>query len=589
VSNIGLAENSLLERLRRYERFFNNAQDLFFILDTNGRFLDMNPRFADLLGYKVDELIGKTSKMFCYPEDLPKLRQFFRAVLEGETKRGEFRFVTKNGDIKWGELVEWPVCRGERIVEVEGIARDITERKKLEDELRYSRERFKFFSENTEDGILVHEKGIIVDVNKRLAEMFGYDVGEIMGKPVLDLAAPESKETVLRNIKSGYEGKYEAIGIRKDGSKFYTEVIVKNSIYMGKPVRVAVIRDITERKEMEEKLRKSEEKYRFLVENSSDIIYTTDYRGYFTYVNEAAVKLLKYSKDEIVGKHYLEFIHPEWKEKVFNFYYNQFKNRIPITYYEFPVIDRDGNVIWVGQNVQTIMEGDRVKGFQAIVRDITERKKLEIQLRNLNEQLRVLNKILRHDVMNDLTVVSGCLQLIQPHDDYEKEMIETALNRIEKTAEFIKKMRELEIAISEGGELKEVDVRSVVDHVVSTYPELKSEVRGEGKVMADDALYSVIENIIRNAAIHSGSERVDIDIRKVGNWVEIKISDYGKGIPEKIREKVFEEGFKHGKTGGTGIGLYIVKKLVERYGGTVEIESANPNGTTFVIKLRAAK
>lgn len=330
------------EKLKRYERFFHNAQDLFFILDRRGKFIDMNPRFAELLGYTVDELIDRTSRNIVYPDDLQKLKEFFTKVLTGTSQRGEFRFVTRDGRVKWFELVEWPVFEKGEITEIEGIARDVT----------------------------------------------------------------ESKE-------------------------------------------------------------------------------------------------------------------------------------------------------------------------------------LEKRLKNLNEQLRVLMRVLRHDIMNNLTVISGVLQVVEV--DHDKELIEMALSRIEKTIEFIKRVKEIEMAIENGGELREIEIRNVVDNVLATYPQLKSRVEGEGKVIADEAIYSVIENIIHNAVVHSESDKLDVEIRKNGEWVEIKISDYGKGIPEKIKDKIFVEGFRHGKSGGTGLGLYIVKKLVEKYGGSVEVKDTAPRGATFIIRLRSPR
>ncbi|RLF64335.1 MAG: hypothetical protein DRN33_02395 [Thermoplasmata archaeon] len=116
--------------------------------------------------------------------------------------------------------------------------------------------------------------------------------------------------------------------------------------------------------------------------------------------------------------------------------------------------------------------------------------------------------------------------------------------------------------------------------------ELEFKIKGNCTIKADEAIHSVIDNIVRNAVVHSGTDRMDIEMKSNNEECEIRIADYGKGIPDKIKEKIFDERFKHGDTGGSGLGLYIVRKTIERYGGSIHVENNEPNGTVFVIKLR---
>jgi PAS domain S-box-containing protein len=125
----------MMEELQKYERFYKNAQDLFFIIGRDGKFINVNPKFPELLGYEVDEIIGHTSKKLIHPEELDLVGEFFNRALKGETVRNEFRAITKDGRIIWFDLVEWPVFKDGEVVEVEGIVREITERKRMEEEL----------------------------------------------------------------------------------------------------------------------------------------------------------------------------------------------------------------------------------------------------------------------------------------------------------------------------------------------------------------------------------------------------------------------------------------------------------------------
>jgi two-component system cell cycle sensor histidine kinase/response regulator CckA len=146
-------------------------------------------------------------------------------------------------------------------------------------------------------------------------------------------------------------------------------------------------KEIVERKQMEAALRESEKRYRELVENANDIIYLTDADGYFILFNAVGLKITGYSQEEIVRKHYLDMIHPDYRKEVERFYGLQFVKRIPDTYHEVPIVTHEGKTVWIGQNVQLIMEGDTIAGFQAICRDITDRKRAEEELRESEERL----------------------------------------------------------------------------------------------------------------------------------------------------------------------------------------------------------
>lgn len=136
----------------------------------------------------------------------------------------------------------------------------------------------------------------------------------------------------------------------------------------------------------DEAARQSEDRYRHLVETANDAIYATDADGRFTFVNAVTGKICGYSESEMIGKHYLDVIHPSYKQQVERFYGIQFVKRLPNTYYEVPILAKSGETRWMGQSVQLIMEGDSVVGFQAVARDITERREAEEALRD-REQL----------------------------------------------------------------------------------------------------------------------------------------------------------------------------------------------------------
>ena len=142
-------------------------------------------------------------------------------------------------------------------------------------------------------------------------------------------------------------------------------------------------REIAERKQAEEALRESEERYRLIVEYANEIIYQINVDGYFTFINPAAITLTGNAKEELIGKHYRELIREDYRNDAEMFYRQQLAKKIPNTYYEFPMLTKNGKEIWIGQNVQILMHSEKIAGLQAISRDMTARVKKEEQLRNM--------------------------------------------------------------------------------------------------------------------------------------------------------------------------------------------------------------
>lgn len=190
----------------------------------------------------------------------------------------------------------------------------------------------------------------------------------------------------------------------------------------------------------------------------------------------------------------------------------------------------------------------------------------EIRIRELNQTLSVLNKILRHDILNDLTIVLTVCDLMKDADPKLKNKTARALD---KSVNLINRMRELEYALTSGGDIRPYELDKVIVDVIKNYPEIKFNISGNCKVLADEALSSVFDNLIRNAIVHGKTDRIDITIVPEDKTCTIEVADYGKGIPDEIKLKVFEEGESFGETKGSGLGLFIVKKVIERYYGDI--------------------
>jgi len=216
--------------------------------------------------------------------------------------------------------------------------------------------------------------------------------------------------------------------------------------------------------------------------------------------------------------------------------------------------------------------------------DITERIQAAKSIEVARDKLRLLNKILRHDIANDFSVINSAVKIYKITSD--SNMLDKISNRVNKSINTISDYKIYEESIRLGEGLIEIELLPFLDTIVLDFPEMKFNIKGNCTVLADDSLKSVFINLISNSIVHGSSTHINIDIQSFESICMIHFKDNGIGIREEAREKIFEEGFFYGNTGHTGIGLHIVKKTVLDYGGSIELLDNDLNGAAFEIKLR---
>jgi signal transduction histidine kinase len=195
-----------------------------------------------------------------------------------------------------------------------------------------------------------------------------------------------------------------------------------------------------------------------------------------------------------------------------------------------------------------------------------------------------VGKMLRHDLSNKLTVARGGLELFDRSGDMK--FLAMAKRNLEACGELVGRISTLE-KITGQTKLAPTEVASIAKSVIVNHQEqgIGLEVRGQGWVMADPLLHNVLDNLVSNSIKHAAPSKVHIDIEEKGKTVLIKVSDDGVGIPKEAREGLFQEGFKFGPKGNTGLGLFIVRRLVQRYGGRIWLDEHSTCGTVFCIEL----
>ena len=434
-------------------------------------------------------------------------------------------------------------------------------------------------------GIVKDRKFIFV--NDFLCDMLEYSKEELIGNNSrMVYPTDEDYEYVGRikyqQMKKTNVGTVETRFRTKSG-KILNVILSSSYTEKDKPEKGAIFTalDITERKKIEDQLVNTQKNLKTFINGIPESAFLIDTQGIVVEANDTLSKRLGVPKDKMIGVSAYNLLDMETSARRKEYVTRVISSKLPLKIEDV----RSGRII--ENNLYPILDGNNEVTYVAVIGlDVTERKKSEEIIKQLNDNLKLLNKILRHDISNDLTVVSLSLEMIETKDE---ELKNKAFNAIKRSVDLIEKIRSLESTMVTRYNLKPVVIGQITELIKKSYSNININLINDCTVMADEALVSVIENIINNSITHGKTNKIDIEVASDEGICQIKIIDYGIGIPEHIKERVFDEEFSYGENKGTGLGLYISKKTIERYGGEIEVKDTKPNGATFVIKLGMTK
>ena len=395
-----LVESALRESQQRFETAVTGADVGVWDWDLKTNHVYFSPRWKSQLGYAPDE-IGDAFDEWesrIHPEDRARALSAVDGYVKGTTSqyRLEHRLRHKDGSYRWiAAFGAGFKDAGGKLVRMSGFHLDITVRKHAEDALTRAEERYRMMVEQAVVGLYqTSAAGRYLSVNPALARLYGYATPEEMIEQVRDIARqiyvePDRRATFVGLIRDQFSVTgFESQVYRKDGGTMW--ISESGRALRDDAGRIigyeGMVEDITSRKEAEQQLRKSEERYRELVERTGDIIYRTDEAGRFTYCNPASLRMLQFAPEELLGRHYLEIVHPDARKETERSYGRQFVRRTASTRHEVPVRRKDGRTVWLQQNTQLLLDGRTVVGFQVVARDVTERKSAERALRESEER-----------------------------------------------------------------------------------------------------------------------------------------------------------------------------------------------------------
>jgi PAS domain S-box-containing protein len=380
---------------------------------------------------------------------------------------------------------------------------------------------------------------------------------------------------------------------------------------------LAISQDITEQKRMLEKLKTSELKYRQLVECATDMIHGCNHKGYFIYANPVTCHVLGYTEDELLGKHFSEFVMPEYLPLLEALYKKQYVERISDTYVEFKGITGKGEVIWVGQNVHMLMEGERLLGYQTVARNITERKKVDEELLKAKQEAEKSMQakeqflsVMSHEIRTPLNAVIGLTHLLL-EENPQAEQIEQ-LNAIKFSADNLMVIINdiLDFSKIESGKITFEHIPFELSTIIKGIQQslgFKAEEKNlrllfsldeklPQKLVGDPMrLNQILLNLVSNSIKFTEKGYVEIKAHVLKQQsknitIEFRIADTGIGIASEKLISIFESFTQASsettrKYGGTGLGLTITKRLVELQGGTIHVNSRLGMGSEFVFYL----
>ncbi len=629
-------ELALKESEAKYRDLFENADDPMYTLDTAGNFQTINKAGLRILEAEKEDVIGSHISGWLTPESLNASQEVLRKQLSGEPieRPVVVEVITKKGEHLWGEISTRVIRDGDRITGIHGIARDITEKKRLEQELRESEVKYRDLFENADDPMFTLDtRGNFLALNNTGLRMLGCTKEELIGSHLSKWMTAESEMIARDGINKRLNG--EAIE-----PPTILEMVCKNGEHQWVEVRSRLLRDgdritgihgiarnITEKMRLEQKLEEfhkkleeSEARYKDLFENAADPMYTLDVNWCFREINNVGLNVLGGTREDVIGSHISRFLSPE-SLKAANERLNRIAAGLPVPetiIYE--LVCCNGERRWAEIRNRAIRDGDRITGFQGNARDVTEKMKLELQLKEYHAKLeRSYEELIEadrmktefvsnitHELLTPMTSIKGFTELLYDGttgkiNQEQKKSLEIIIRNSDRLIRLIKDLLDTANLDKHKFGLK-FELVSMNDIISKTVQDMQPQAREKEITIIqkiaplpeiwgdEERLTQVVVNLLTNA-LKFTPEKGTITVTAVEstNDIKINVTDTGIGIPADKLTRIFErfyqiDGGNSRKYGGTGLGLSICKSIIEQHYGSISARS-DRNGSTFQIIL----
>lgn len=609
-------EQTLQQIKDRLELAVEGAQLGIWDWDMTTDEVEFNEQWARMLGHEPCEIEPHLEawERRVHPDDLLSVQDALSEHIAGETAYydTEHQMRTATGEWKWirdvGKVVERD-GEGEPVRAV-GIHLDIDDQKRREEDL----ERTRALIERTQESASIGWWEVdLIDESLTWSD----EVYRIHGVPVdesIELEAaiefyhPDDRDTIEtafdRLTEEGESYDLELRVVTESGQTRWVRAIGDPHFDDAGTVvgALGLFQDITKRQEYEMALEATREELRKIIDLVPDLVFVKNRDGEYLLANEATAEAYGKTPAEVEGRSEAEII-PDVEDSV------EFRQD------DLDVIE-SGEPRSIGEELLTTADGetrilqttkipykvpetgeDAVLGY---ARDVTELKEYERTLEEQRDSLKLLNQVVRHDIRNQLMVVESYTELLEGSlpDDQTRTYARTVIEAAKQAAEITETAKDVtDVLLQVGTDRSPVSLRDElseqIEQIRSDQDRATFSVDGpipDVTVLADDLLEAVFRNLLTNAVVHNDKDvaEVVVSTRALDDAVRVSIADNGPGIADKHKEQIFREGEKGLESGGTGVGLYLVKTLVDKYDGDVWVEDNEPTGSVFVVELLLA-
>jgi len=637
-------ENALRESRESYRKLVENSPDLIYRTDQSGNITFISKSVMELSGYTNEEAIGlnMAAEVYLHPNERDQF--LFLLTKNGHVQNFEAELKRKDGSTWWASTNAHLVIDTDgNFSGVEGITRDITDIKKVEDALRESEEKFTLITEQSLMGIILFQDSFYKYLNETAARIFEYTVMELMAfekEEFLKLVHPDDVDFVRDQYRKKQAGEKDVItsytyrGLTRSGKTRWIELYSATVTYQGKTADLVTLIDRTERREVEQALRDSEEKYRNVVMNAVEAICVVQ-NSMLKYLNPEAIRFFGYSEQELIQMPVDELVYAEDRQMVSQNRNSREKGGPEEGFNSYRILTKDGDIRWVDSKSVVITWGD-LPATLIFLTDITEKKKSNELMIQTEKMMSVggLAAGMAHELNNPL---GGILQGIQnikrrlsPNlqanqklaEEYGIDLCQLQLYLEQrgvlsffdgviasgkKAAEIIKNM--LQFSRKSESKMAPINLTELIDKVLDLagkdydlkkkYDFRNIEIGKEFEPnlplvpCTETEIEQVLLNLLKNAAYamteqnKEGKNLLAIRLLRQGLMIRIEVEDNGPGMDEATRKRIFEPFFTTKPVGeGTGLGLSVSYMIItNNHKGTMKVESEPGQGATFIFQL----
>jgi len=623
ITEMKITQEKLIESQKKYKDLANSLPEVIFEIDLNFNLTYTNAIASKIFGYSHEDFKkGLNIFNFISPEEKERVLENLSRIFKGEIIEPLIlQLRKKDGSFFYGTINATPIFKGSKIVGMRSVIHDVTEMVNAEEKIKESEEKFRTISEQSLMGISIIQDERIKYVNETLAKKLGYSVEEILnwspGEFFKTIHPKDKKRIIELSTKTDNRfdngiNYYEARGIHKNGNIIWLEIYSKVITFQKKPAFLVTYIDISERKKAKVELRETEEKYRIVFEKSPSSILLINTSGKIEDCNPALEKLIEYDRTELIGKRYgrLPIIPPKYLPVLLK-RLKQISDGETIPSIDIQLTKKDGSLIWVSVDSSLVKMGDKMY-IMVMGHDISEKKEVEIKLKELNEMRKEFIDRASHELKTPITTVYGAYQLLDmlhkdKFDPEQLEILEMAFSGTRRIKKLVDDLLDVSLMESKIFKLKKrrTNLSDLIQNCIKEMKYFSNKRNHEIIIDLEPELYLnidesrielVLTNLISNAIKYTPSKgRINIKIKSDDKFAQIIIKDTGVGLTKKEIKGLFKKFSRISSPlkkdldmdlGSTGLGLFISKEIINLHGGEIWAESEGKGkGSTFIITI----